>query len=540
MIFSVHYFLWFSALTSIYGYMSVYADHYANTSATQYGLLNMVLPFLSIMAKIFFCSMADRYHAHKKYFITFLAVATIGYGSFAVLPLIIEPRPKDQGLYTEVWVIICVMAFVSNIAMAVLSCFSDAFAVNQARREGGSYGRIRVWGTIGWGLTALAISYINQYQYLPKLEPGLLLMAELLILDLVFVSLWPNKEDFRLDKSISEIDNDDAPNLPIDSISTNSANIVCKSNNEMQDVTTFIATNSNEHSLSLDESCNISASSSPQVYGSTSNGTATNICLTNVCTSDDKRIQHILPEQKKKKIGVKIQFLILTLIFKDRKSLIRFMILFILSGTFISMQWSYFFLYLEKIYGTNFEFTSGLSMVGQSMLGELPFFILSRKFIECLGRSVTLSVSFMTIGLRYLLYIYLLPNSNVYYVLATEWLQGPNFGLFYVVMTEVGAEYSECNHILSQLVGSGHIENNNETIEATRSALKATMQALVSACYEGLGIGIGSIIGGAIIDSYGFPTLWSVTAYLSIGVGILNMLYEGATYYYMRSQRVHK
>lgn len=450
----------------------------------------MVLPFVTIVAKIFFCSLADRHRAYRTFFVCFLAAALFGYGSFGILPFFIVPQPKTQGLNLATWILICIMTSVATVSMGVISCLSDAFAMNSSKKNNSSYGFIRVWGTLGWGSSAILISFINQSDKLPFLVPGILTTIILISIDIITAIYWPNSDDFNLDKSASDMD--------------------------VEDVVSVLAKETRVRPLKVkvpDESDNEKRPTNN--YGTYDTNTA------DVQTQSAREQTQITNSS-----DVMIQWLLFREVAKRRRSLFRYMILFTISGALIALQWSYFFLYLDKIYHADFAFISGLSMVVQSILGELPFFILSECIISKLGRSHTLSLSIVSIGVRYFLYQYLLPISSMYFVFLTEIFQGPNFGLFYVVMTEVGLDYSDCEEAIIKIVEEGLVDNNQKQIEKLRQALRATMQSLMSACYEGLGVGIGSIIGGLIIDNHGFESLWIWAGITATTLGLANLLIE--------------
>lgn len=438
----------------------------------------MVLPFVTILAKVFFCSLADRHRAYRTFFICFLVSSLIGFGSFAVLPFFIKPRPKELGLNLTAWILICIMTSASTISMSVISCLSDAFAMNSSRKNNSSYGWIRLWGTLGWGVSSILLMFINNIKSLPMLVPGLILTIILLVLNLLAQSTWPYKEDFKLDKSASDYEDADA-----------------QTGSDYQQTTA----GSGYGSTALDARSFYEGGD-------------------NVVVNRSKQTLEVS--------SIKVQWLLFKEVARRRKSLFRYMALFTISGILISLQWSYFFPYLKKLYQDDFTFISALSMVGQSFIGELPFFIISKYFIKLLGRSNTLSLSFIAIGMRYLLYEYLLPKSSMYFVLLTESLQGPCFGLFYVVMTEVGLDYSDCEGAIVKIVREGVVGEKPEEVQKLRQALRATMQSLMSACYEGLGVGTGSIIGGLVIDYYGFSSLWFWSAHVAILLGVLNFMFD--------------
>lgn len=454
----------------------------------------MILPFVTILAKVFFCSLADRHRAYRSFFVWFLISALVGFGSYAVLPIFIEPQPKNQGLNLVTWILICIITSISTISMGVISCLSDAFAMNSAKKRNSSYGFIRVWGTIGWGVSSLVLAYINVTDKFPLLVPGLIMTSVLLATDVIVAVCWPKDEEFKLDKSASDID--------------------------LQDV--VLALSQEPVTAQVVEKDRIR----PSNVHCASYGTNTIEQFSSTVETNENLAVGTRPEIRQNISDVKLQWLLFKEVAGRRVSLFRYLILFTISGALISVQWSYFFLYLNKIYPSNFTFISSISMVGQSFLGELPFFVISKVVVNSLGRSHTLSLSIVTIGMRYLLYQYLLPNASMYFVLVTEAFQGPNFGLFYVVMTDVGLDYSDCEEAIVNIVERGIIDNDVKQIQKLRLALRATMQSVMSACYEGLGLGVGSIAGGLIIDYYGFDQLWTCASIVAIVFGLVNFVIE--------------
>jgi len=369
--------------------------------------------------------------------------------------------------------------------------------MNSSRKYNTNYGMIRLWGTLGWGASAFFLAFINQYDKLPYLVPGVIMTIVLISIDISAVVTWKNRDDFNLDKSASD--------------------------KTCEDVLSVLAAKGTSSDLK-DESVYLSASDKSIKAVSSGYGTSCSVTkdkTVSIEASGNENAQNSIDIS-----SLKMQWILFKQVSLLRPSIFHYMTLFTISGGLISLQWSYFFLYLEKIYEADFTFISGLSMVGQSMLGELPFFVLSNYIIQLLGRSHSLSISIASIGLRYLLYNYLLPNHSMYFVLLTETFQGPNFGLFYVVMTEVGLDYSDCEEVIANVVAQGVIANDPEVIDKLRQALRATMQSVMSACYEGLGVGIGSIVGGLTIDHFGYESLWFYSSLTAIALGLFNMFYE--------------
>lgn len=594
-----------SLLFQLLSYEGVYARHYTNSTTMQYGYLNMVLPFLTVIITPLICSLADRRRAHRSYFTISLVITFLSMASYAFLPIIMKNSSKESrehsiqsssNLLIGPWIYYCLISLICNLAVAINTCLSDSFAVLQAEECKTSFGRVIVWGTFGWAASALVLSFINQWAALPRLLPGLVFGTSLLALDVVIMTFWPHNMDFKLDlipidaaKSLtgsassshkepsdymplnesarinlgSEIDIKDGQKhrktrSPVEIVLENLAD------DRQQRATTVV--NLDKARVMLDGSTTKTLNSeikltneSKQISDKKSETLSNNLtppdgiflmeeCQNTVSTISErdnndvdyynrkdliakdgfKNVQIVHEGRPSCVASLRIQILILGLIMKRRKSLIRFFILFVLSGFFMSMHWNYFFLYLDRIYHKQFEFISAFSMITQSLLGELPIFMLSRYFIDWFGQSHTLSISIISIGLRFILYAYFLPNVNMYFIAIADAFQGPNYGLFYVVMTEVGLEFSYCdNATIEKLAKMGELDPNDKSqVDGVRLALRSTIQSVAFACYEGIGVGLGSVIGGWLVASHGFETLWLLMAFGSVTVGMINLIVE--------------
>jgi len=507
-----------------------------------------------------------------------LVFTTISLSLYALLPLMMTTKDhhdkwhhSDRSskepagpLLLGPWVFYCATSLMRDIAIGINTCLSDSFAVLQAEEYGTTFGRIIVWGTFGWASSGLVLSLINQWRVLARLMPGLIFGTIMLTIDVIIVSFWRRDSDFKLDVipisaaqtltgSTSSMHKDPTDYLPL-----NEAAHVNLGTSEKDGTKTRHTKNQvdlltqretfDEGQREDDEGMDFSirtinselerdqSSRSPSVkqtdlekksgnpYESRRNS-ETPIAKLAVLNPGETWMQN---ESEVLDTSFRLQLLLLCLILKRRKALIRYLILFMLSGFFMSMHWNYFFLYLEQIYYNKFELISALSMVGQSICGELPFFILSRKFIDFFGRSHTLSLSVLSIGIRFLLYAYMLPNVNMFCIIVADCLQGPNYGLFYVVMTEIGLEFSYCDEdTIERLAARGELDRNNKHhVDAVRLSLRSTIQSVAFACYEGIGVGLGSLAGGWLAVSYGFKTLWVSMAICSIFVGLVNILIE--------------
>lgn len=127
--------------------------------------------------------------------------------------------------------------------------------------------------------------------------------------------------------------------------------------------------------------------------------------------------------------------------------------------------------------GTNgwIKTLEGLAMGIQCLGGELPFFFLSGWIIKKIGHVHCMTTVLLGIGIRYILYSFL---TNPWWVLPIELMNGITFGLFYATM----ASYASI---------------------VAPPGTEATTQGLVGAVFEGVGVSLGSLIGGIIYEKYG-------------------------------------
>ncbi|KAG8226489.1 hypothetical protein J437_LFUL007371 [Ladona fulva] len=130
----------------------------------------------------------------------------------------------------------------------------------------------------------------------------------------------------------------------------------------------------------------------------------------------------------------------------------------------------------------------GLVMAIQCFGGEIPFFFLSGKILNKLGHVNTMTLVLLAFGVRMILYSFLV---NPWYALPIELLNGLTFGLAYSTM----ASYASI---------------------VAPPGTEATVQGLVGATFEGVGVSLGSLIGGTLLTEYG----GSIT-FRAFGIGAL-------------------
>jgi MFS family permease len=177
----IHYFLWFGSLGGVLPYTSVFGRHHSDASATEIGLLYTLLPFTVVFAKPVFCWLSDRFSYHKLVLVVFMIATLLGYGFLIITPFL---AIKSFWFFSA-----CV--FVANTAMGVVISMTDSIVMKEVTSGGHSFGSIRVWGTLGWGVFGLIAGGINEWEVftkeLPYLIPGLVMFIVVLCIDIIVI-----------------------------------------------------------------------------------------------------------------------------------------------------------------------------------------------------------------------------------------------------------------------------------------------------------------------------------------------------------------
>lgn len=415
MIFKIHYGLWYGALVGIIPFMFSYANEYTGASATQHGLLYTILPFVALLAKPIVGTLADKYAAHHHCLLFFIFLAILGYGSLAIYPFFPNLVKNHKNL---LWILYCIAATVGNTAMCVVNSIGDSLAINSCQRKNVSYGSYRMWGPVGFGIFGAIWGIANNTETLPAFTPGIITMVVILILNSLLLAFWYDKDEFKVV-------------VP-----------------QVIDEPTQVTTGNN--------------------YGSTEqperaiNNSSGDINREDVAALRSAKISRL------EMIGK---------LFRKHKSIVVFLFLFTFCGIMTGIHWQFFFKYLQKVANdnqANFNLVATLALPVQALGGELVFFMVAGTILKKIGASMTLVVCLLSFAARYLLYAYLIPYVNVYWILLVELLQGPAFGLMYCVLTHQASYYS--SKIDEMVVNSSDIQLKN--------SLHATLQGLLGASFE--------------------------------------------------------
>uniref|UniRef100_A0A1B6D4I8 Major facilitator superfamily associated domain-containing protein n=1 Tax=Clastoptera arizonana TaxID=38151 RepID=A0A1B6D4I8_9HEMI len=183
--------------------------------------------------------------------------------------------------------------------------------------------------------------------------------------------------------------------------------------------------------------------------------------------------------------------------------IIVFCIWCILVGICTALIWNFLFIFLEELSkGSGSETKDwiktleGLIMAVQCFGGELPFFFLSGWILKKIGHLNAMSLVLFIFGIRFLLYSML---TDPWWCLPIELFQGFTYSILYATM----ASYAS-------LVAPPGTEN--------------TVQGLVGAIFEGLGVSTGSFIGGILFSKMDGAMVFRICGSTAVLSSVLHAL----------------
>lgn len=143
----VFYLLYFAALSNLVPYLVLYYQQ-LGFSGAQIGLLTGLTPLVTLVSATFWTNLADSTQRHRLIMsLTSLLVT----GIVLILPLV-------SGLAS-----VALLITLYSCAGAPIVSLADSATMSMLGEEKASYGRIRIGGTIGWGLMAPIAGLLIQH-----------------------------------------------------------------------------------------------------------------------------------------------------------------------------------------------------------------------------------------------------------------------------------------------------------------------------------------------------------------------------------------
>lgn len=136
--FKAFYFLFFAALAAVAPFLALYYEE-LGMSGRQIGVLTAISPLISIFAAALWGGLADATRQHRR----LLALATAG----AIVSILVL---RTVSSFAALALVIASFAFF----MSPINPLVDNSAVAMLGDRRNRYGRLRLWGSLGWGLSA--------------------------------------------------------------------------------------------------------------------------------------------------------------------------------------------------------------------------------------------------------------------------------------------------------------------------------------------------------------------------------------------------
>ncbi|XP_003739001.1 major facilitator superfamily domain-containing protein 6-A [Galendromus occidentalis] len=175
-------------------------------------------------------------------------------------------------------------------------------------------------------------------------------------------------------------------------------------------------------------------------------------------------------------------------------------------GVFIGNIWTYSVWLLEELDAS--KTLTGLTYSVQSLLIEIPMFFIAGYLIERLGYFGCMTTAFICFGIKLLGYSLLV---NPWYALLVDIVGGAVFPMFYAATTAFANQ-------------------------AAAPGTSATMQCLFGAIYEGLGMAVGSFLGGSLIQPFGAKGAFRIFGMMALVCALLCSLTSRVNPSRIRSQ----
>ena len=143
---SAFYFFYFAAIAAVIPFIALYYQS-LGFSGGQIGLLFGVSPLIGLVASPFWTGLADAGQRHKR--ILFITIGAV------VLLMALVPFIRPFGLLLP-------LIFAHTFFGAPIVALVDSATLSLLGERRDLYGRIRLWGTIGWGLSAPLVGELLQ------------------------------------------------------------------------------------------------------------------------------------------------------------------------------------------------------------------------------------------------------------------------------------------------------------------------------------------------------------------------------------------
>lgn len=341
------------------------------------------------------------------------------------------------------------------------------------------------------------IGQINEVEFLPKYVPAFIILNLSVLLEIVMILLW-NKEDFIM----CDGPQDTQIEYPADQ---------SVSQKYLQQTG---ATSRRDESLVMGGD----SRGDLEEEGTAIKRIGAGIISSSPSNDVERSSHHSLPIEgtpvsllRKKNPQLKLFKLIVRIDWR----IVKYFILFTVFGV-IMAPCNFIFLSYKQNCGPagqkcNFSKLSGTVLVSQAA-SETAFFFVMPWILKRVSKSVCLAVAFVILAIRFHVYAQFYYSDKIppYSALLLECGHGIPYSIVVTIIAEVSlSAANQSRFFIPELRKFGYLSDiDNSTPAQIRSeensikmALRATMQALNSSLFEGLGFGLGNLLAGLSLDA---------------------------------------
>ncbi|MCA9838533.1 MAG: MFS transporter [Trueperaceae bacterium] len=140
------YFFYYAAYAALMPFLVVYFEK-LGFSAGQIGILGAIMPLMTMLAAPFWANLVDSSKRQKTFLVSLLLVAIVSGISMGF-----------SSTFTLLMALMLLFAFV----IAPVMPLGDNAILRLLGEQRKNYGRLRVWGAVGWGLSAPIVGFITE------------------------------------------------------------------------------------------------------------------------------------------------------------------------------------------------------------------------------------------------------------------------------------------------------------------------------------------------------------------------------------------
>lgn len=506
-------------------------------------------------------SLCDRYQCHRSGYLASLILSLLCYSLLTIPILFKDHSPelsiedgKEEEKPNRWFYLVAICVILASMLLTFQLNMGETFCSNYANRSGRSYGSFRFWGGVGFVVTFLFLYMIDPVtKSLPPLLPHLIILNAMTLLILVALQFWPDQSGLKLSdiedptqrmaRSIFEFQglkskrvlSSNQSDMRLTSIMSDPSIVVTKAHLTLS----FDA----ESIIQPEKLTRFSLTPVQDSYWVYSAGLGQETSkhfthLTKVTPLRDRNqiqadaIREIKLDQvepaNQRQVN-ELSFLLSMRLFgsfiRRDPLLARFLLMYFLCGMAEASNNFYFVEFMRYL---DPDEALGLSALvfAASYAAETLSYKISDRVMSYLSSSKVLSLVALTYGIRYSLYLPFLAGktTSLKFLVLVETLRAITTGLFNCIFYVLAIDFSMRGaNMASEFLGMFK-DNNSEELLANK--IKFTMMIISSCFYDGLGFGLGPLIGGFILDRYEFYGLWASIASVMYLSSLVNTIID--------------